>query len=331
MVLPRSVVDASCAATITNIVGTNSTVANSTTTNATSTNLFAGTLAAISGVFGNLNATTSATLSSTTIYGQTILGNLIATSTIATSTFGAAITVGAGQGTSTFAGGLSANTLVVNSRAYFNSSTTFNGVEYLFPSLQGTAGQTLVNDGNGKLTWANASNGGSFFSTTSNNMAVYPTSVGQILVLGASATSTTGNIFEAIGDVLFKGALVVTKGIVASTTDILATSTVYGLSYLYGGAIGSNITATGTLSAGATTTLSGQLLVAGTTTLSNVLSLNSNRIISVATPVSNNDAANKAYVDSLVQGLSWKAPVKSFATTTIVSSTTGRKHAKNLS
>lgn len=44
------------------------------------------------------------------------------------------------------------------------------------------------------------------------------------------------------------------------------------------------------------------------------VSLNSHRLTSVADPSSAQDAATKAYVDALVQGLSWKEPVRAAST-----------------
>ena len=47
------------------------------------------------------------------------------------------------------------------------------------------------------------------------------------------------------------------------------------------------------------------------------VSLNSRKITSLADPVSDTDAANKRYVDGAVQGLSWKAAVRTSSTTDV--------------
>jgi hypothetical protein len=47
--------------------------------------------------------------------------------------------------------------------------------------------------------------GATAWSTTTNSMAIYPTDTSDILILGTNATSTTGNIFEVLGNSLFRG------------------------------------------------------------------------------------------------------------------------------
>ncbi|KKS46219.1 MAG: hypothetical protein UV09_C0020G0001, partial [Candidatus Gottesmanbacteria bacterium GW2011_GWA2_42_18] len=102
-------------------------IASSTATNGTAT----------SSVFrvnanGNVGIGTTSPWARLSVTGNSDLGNyalagyFVATTT-ATSTFGGAITVGAGQGTSTFAGGLQANVLSVISTTA--SSTFANGIQ----------------------------------------------------------------------------------------------------------------------------------------------------------------------------------------------------------
>ncbi|PIP73663.1 MAG: hypothetical protein COW88_01210, partial [Candidatus Lloydbacteria bacterium CG22_combo_CG10-13_8_21_14_all_47_15] len=52
-----------------------------------------------------------------------------------------------------------ATQVTVSGQAYFNSSTTFNGVEYLFPSSDGSANQILSTNGAGGLSWTTSSGG----------------------------------------------------------------------------------------------------------------------------------------------------------------------------
>ena len=46
----------------------------------------------------------------------------------------------------------------------------------------------------------------------------------------------------------------------------------------------------------------------------NGLDLQSQKIIGLADPSANTDAANKQYVDNVARGLSWKAPVRAATT-----------------
>lgn len=52
------------------------------------------------------------------------------------------------------------------------------------------------------------------------------------------------------------------------------------------------------------------IIAAGTNPFTGDQSMGSHKITSLATPTGSNDAANKAYVDSLVNGLDWKASVR---------------------
>jgi len=88
------------------------------------------------------------------------------------------------------------DTLVVN------ASTTFNGIEYLYPSADGSANQVLTTNGAGGLSWTTVSGGSgsdanwTFFNTSGVRLA---TTTNQVLV-GASATTTTATL-EVFGDI----------------------------------------------------------------------------------------------------------------------------------
>ena len=58
----------------------------------------------------------------------------------------------------------------------------------------------------------------------------------------------------------------------------------------------------------------------------NGLDLQSQKIIALADPSANTDAANKQYVDNVARGLMWKAPVRAASTTTIT--TTRRRQIR---
>ncbi len=55
----------------------------------------------------------------------------------------------------------------------------------------------------------------------------------------------------------------------------------------------------------------------------NGLDLQSQKIIALADPSANTDAANKQYVDNVARGLVWKAPVRAASTTTISTTAPG--------
>ena len=55
----------------------------------------------------------------------------------------------------------------------------------------------------------------------------------------------------------------------------------------------------------------------------NGLDLQSQKIVSLADPSANTDAANKQYVDNVARGLMWKAPVRAASTTTITTTAPG--------
>ena len=127
-------------------------------------------------------------------------------------------------------------------RLTITASTTFNGIEYLFPSADGSNSQVLTTNSAGRLSWTTVSSGGSsFFTTTSDSLALYPIDPTDVLIIGGSATTTSGNILEVIGSSLFD-----------------------------------NVSAGGTLSVTATTTLSGNVIISGKTTLANASSTNQN-------------------------------------------------------
>ena len=55
----------------------------------------------------------------------------------------------------------------------------------------------------------------------------------------------------------------------------------------------------------------------------NGLDLQSQKIVSLADPSANTDAANKQYVDNVARGLQWKAPVRAASTTTVTTTAPG--------
>lgn len=111
------------------------------------------------------------------------------------------------------------------------ASTTFNGIEYLFPSSDGSSAQVLSTNSTGGLSWISISSSSGKFSTTTDSLAIHPVDVSDVLIIGGSATTTTGNIFEVIGNSLFGNNLTAYNTITAPlfvATSTTATSTIAG-------------------------------------------------------------------------------------------------------
>jgi hypothetical protein len=225
--------------TSTNIAGTNATV-----TSATTTNFFTTNFATANGIFGTLAATSSATLASTTLYGQAILGNLIATGT-ATNTFGGAITVGAGQGTSTFAAGISANTLKLNSFADLAALTFTNatGTSIVVSIASSTAviatNLTATNGTTTNLVSTNATTT-NFYTT---NFTTSNGAFGTLVATSSAALASTTLIDRAI-----VGYIVSTSSATSTFGGAITVAAGAGTSTFAGGLSAANISTAGFLS-----------------------------------------------------------------------------------
>ncbi|KND50734.1 MAG: hypothetical protein ABA06_04590, partial [Parcubacteria bacterium C7867-001] len=141
----------------------------------------------------------------------------------------------------------------------------------------GSSGQVLKVSG-GVPSWAAdllGSGGAGAWATTSNSLAVYPTDTANVVIIGSSATSTTGNILEVVGTTLFRGTL--TAYDTVSAPRFIATSSVASnLPY----ASSTAITVSGTAYFGTAST--------SNLTISNaaggLLKSSSTGVVSVATP-----------------------------------------------
>ena len=153
--------------------------------------------------------------------------------------------------------GLATSTLSTGDLLYFD------GLE-LERLASGTDGQVLKLV-SGLPSWgADIFGSGGLFATTSDSLVIHPADTTDVLVLGGSATTTTGNIFEVIGSSLLGGDLVVT----GQTTLGNASSTNQTISgYL-------DVSGQTTLVNASTTNLtaSGYINVTGNTTLTNATS-----------------------------------------------------------
>ncbi len=75
---------------------------------------------------------------------------------------------------------------------------------YTFPLADGFSGYVLKTDGAGHLTWQADSGGGlGYWASSTNNLSIHPTAPDQVVVIGGSATTSAGYIFEVVGSSLF--------------------------------------------------------------------------------------------------------------------------------
>lgn len=118
--------------------------------------------------------------------------------------------------------GLATSTLSTGDILYFNGTD----LERL---AAGSNGQVLKL-ASGIPSWAADISGGTgFFATSSDSLVLYPNDTNDVLVLGGSATTTTGNIFETVGSALIGGALTAyntVSGPSFAATSTTASSTV---------------------------------------------------------------------------------------------------------
>jgi len=86
------------------------------------------------------------------------------------------------------------STLNVTGIATFaNTSTSFNGLEYGFPTSDGSTNDVLTTNGSRVLTWTTPSGGGLF---TNDSGFSYLTDVDEDLVLGAVTTGNANFLFD---------------------------------------------------------------------------------------------------------------------------------------
>lgn len=122
---------------------------------------------------------------------------------------------------------------------YVSGTATIGGATGLLRSNSGVV-STLANGSNGQvlkvvggaLEWSTDLTGGgggaSAWATTSDDLALYPADTTDVLLIGTSATSSTGNILEVSGNSLLRGSLTAYNAITAPTftaTSSTATST----------------------------------------------------------------------------------------------------------
>jgi trimeric autotransporter adhesin len=129
-----------------------------------------------------------------------------------------------------------------------------------------------------------SSGGSGFFSTTTDELAIYPSDTTDVVLIGTSATSTTGNIFEVSGNALFRSAL--TAYGTATASRFVATSSVASI-FPYASSTALTVSGTGYFTTASTTNLT----VSGIP--SALLKTNSSGVVSAA--VLGTDYVNYAY------------------------------------
>jgi hypothetical protein len=99
------------------------------------------------------------------------------------------------------------------------------------PIGNGSDGQVLKIIG-GAPTWSTDLSGGgaSAWATTSNGLAIVGSDPTDVVIIGAAATSTTGNIFEVAGSTLFRN-IVTAYGAITAPRFTATSSTASTLPY----------------------------------------------------------------------------------------------------
>jgi len=106
----------------------------------------------------------------------------------------------------TLTGALTGTNATFSGTLAVTASTTFNGIEYLFPSADGANTQVLTTNGAGGLSWSTVASGGSQGSFSWLPGAIYNSTTTDQILLGASSTTTTSKL-EVIGDGYFSSTL----------------------------------------------------------------------------------------------------------------------------
>jgi len=264
-------------------------------------NFGATTTAALTSTTGNFSSTLSAT-------GLATLNGGI-TSTSGTRNFGAT-TIGAITGTSaTYSG-----TTTTSGLATFNGLTNTTGATTLGITSTGALTSTsgTINGALG-VTGVATLNGG--ITSTSGTRNFGATNIGAIT--GSSATYSGNVTTNGISTMGISTPMTVNAvGLITSGNTTASSNSSTGSAVFQGGISINNSTEATSKTQGGGMTIAGGFAVAkkafigGNASIEGGLNMNSTSITNVLTPSNNNDAANKAYVDSVAQGLVVKDAVR---------------------
>src|SRR3989338_3452503 len=155
------------------------------------------------------SAWTEGSITDATISGGTITG--------ATSISAGSLTLSNPLGVSS--GGTGVGSYTAGDILYASSTDTLAKLSV------GTNGQ-LLSITNGIQSWSSLAGSGSIgvWATTSDSLAIYTADSSDVVLIGASATTTTGNIFETLGNSLFRGTLTSYNTVTASSFTATSTS-----------------------------------------------------------------------------------------------------------
>ena len=298
--------------------------------NSTTTNAFISSLIASNSSIINLFATTS---SSTNLFANTANLGILNLSNLATfangfvsqasSTVVGPFTV---TGITALGSTLSAGTTTVNSLVVSNLSTSTLSGNLAVNQLLNT--NALIVTGSATSTFAaaiTAASGNLLLAgaTPSDNVVLAPyggevgiggTPTGKLSINQGTLTSSEVGL-KLIGT--WNAGATTFTGIQANMTDTASGASSLLMDLQTNGVSQFKVTKTGT------TTINGAVNIVGTTTLSKGLDLNSNRIVNLADPVNNTDAATKQFVTSLAAySVTYTAPVYGFATSSDSATTT---------
>jgi hypothetical protein len=193
-----------------------------------------------------------------------------------------------------------------------------------------------ITDGTAVMALGNLSSVGTIGCATINNSGVITTDTltgttvnsTSVSCTNLSATNLTGITNLTISGTmraatLTDGTASMSGGVLTGLTSFSATNITASSNITSSTINTGSLTATGTVSGGVVNGTSGTI----TTLVSNQLTigssvLTSGRLTNLATPTGSGDATNKAYVDSLIQGLYWKEEANAATTANITLSGT---------